>query len=204
MSQIRTASPPVPPDGHHPILALPFRYQVRDFTDGDDPLKYEYSVGKYDEDRRGMYTQTLFSHESAQARTVHMGVDIGAPVGTPVFAFKEGLLFDQKYLPTAGDYGFTMITQHVWRGAPLWALYGHLSSRSLNHLKRGDRIERGHSLGWLGDHHENGGWPPHLHFQLSLSEPKECDLPGVVMRSDRIAARRLYPDPRLILGALYE
>ncbi len=25
-----------------------------------------------------------------------------------------------------------------------------------------------------------GGWPPHLHFQLSLEEPKKCDMPGAV------------------------
>jgi len=55
----------------------------------------------------------------------------------------------------------------------------------------------------MGEKHENGGWEPHVHFQLSLIEPKVPDLPGVVRRADREQALVDYPDPRLVLGALY-
>ena len=55
----------------------------------------------------------------------------------------------------------------------------------------------------MGDEHENGGWPPHVHIQLSLSEPKEPDLPGVVTPEDRDQALLDYPDPRNILGMVY-
>ena len=55
----------------------------------------------------------------------------------------------------------------------------------------------------MGKKEENGGWPPHVHFQLSLVEPKNCDLPGVVSQKDHDIALKLFPDPRLVLGNLY-
>ena len=55
----------------------------------------------------------------------------------------------------------------------------------------------------MGAHDENGGWEPHLHFQLSYQEPETHDMPGVVAPSDRDEALQIYPDPRLVLGALY-
>ena len=57
-------------------------------------------------------------------------------------------------------------------------------------------------VGW-GITHENGGWEPHLHFQLSYQEPDTHDMPGVVEPSKRDEALEIYPDPRLVLGALY-
>ena len=58
-------------------------------------------------------------------------------------------------------------------------------------------------IAWIGDRHENGGWNPHLHFQLSLVRPEVADLPGAVSDADRAHALTLYPDPRLVLGSLY-
>uniref|UniRef100_A0A0C3SWS6 Peptidase M23 domain-containing protein n=1 Tax=Guillardia theta (strain CCMP2712) TaxID=905079 RepID=A0A0C3SWS6_GUITC len=44
----------------------------------------------------------------------------------------------------------------------------------------------------------NGGWPPHLHFQLSLQQPTTHDMPGVVAKKDHDEALRLFPDPQLV------
>ena len=55
----------------------------------------------------------------------------------------------------------------------------------------------------MGDKHENGGWEPHLHFQLSLIEPTTHDMPGVVNPKNRDAALQNYPDPRLVMGSIY-
>ena len=50
----------------------------------------------------------------------------------------------------------------------------------------------------------NGGWDPHLHFQLSLIEPITHDMPGVVNPKDREEALlKNYPDPRLVMGTIY-
>lgn len=46
-----------------------------------------------------------------------------------------------------------------------------------------------------------GGWPPHVHFQLSWEEPETHDMPGVVSNTQHASALRTYPDPRIVLGA---
>ena len=55
----------------------------------------------------------------------------------------------------------------------------------------------------VGDRHENGGWDPHLHFQLSWSDPGTHDMPGVVNPADREEALAKYPDPRMVMGPIY-
>ncbi|EOD36591.1 hypothetical protein EMIHUDRAFT_226078 [Emiliania huxleyi CCMP1516] len=49
---------------------------------------------------------------------------------------------------------------------------------------------------------ENGGWPPHVHYQLSMRRPRTHDLPGVVSFDDVTRAQDAFPDPRLVLGPL--
>ena len=93
--------------------------------------------------------------------------------------------------------------EHEFDGTKLWALYGHLSSKSLETFDIGDVVEKGDLIGWFGNKNENGGWEPHVHFQLSFEEPLNCDLPGVVKPDERELALKKYPDPRLVLGALY-
>ncbi|MCP4867600.1 MAG: peptidoglycan DD-metalloendopeptidase family protein [Proteobacteria bacterium] len=157
-----------------------------------------YSVGRYDEDRRGMYTTPLFEG----ARTLHMGIDLGAPAGTPVYACWDGIVESVTDLVADGDYGPTIVVRHDLERT-LWTLHGHLERASLELWRRGDAIARGAVVGALGDEHENGGWPPHVHFQLSFEAPVDGDIPGVVRVEERESARAKYPDPRLVLGALY-
>ena len=190
----------------HPVILLPGGYEIYDFTKGYDPsrsLSSPYGIGRYDEDRRGMYEAALFQSEEG-ARTIHMGIDIGAPVGTPVHAFYAGEIFLFGYNAAEGDYGNTLITKHILGSQqPLYALHGHLSSGSVQGKREGQRFTAGEIVAWVGDRHENGGWNPHLHFQLSLQEPETCDMPGVVTAAQREEAKRVYPDPRLVLGPLY-
>jgi murein DD-endopeptidase MepM/ murein hydrolase activator NlpD len=185
-----------------PVIALPADYEVYDFTAGYDParmLRSPYGVGRYDERRRGMYTAEIFAGQ----RDVHMGVDLAAPVGTEVRAFTDGVVHRFGYNAAPGDYGHTLITAHTVGGVALYALHGHLSARSLAGRFEGQTVRQGEVIAWLGDRHENGGWNPHLHFQLSLVRPDVADLPGVVSVADRDEALRTYPDPRLVLGPLY-
>ena len=96
-----------------------------------------------------------------------------------------------------------IITKHIVDGTRVWALYGHLDSDSVKGKEVGQKIGRGEVICWMGDKHENGGWDPHLHFQLSYIEPETHDMPGVVRPEDRSRALRDYPDPRLVLGPIY-
>tara|TARA_B100000945_G_C20290858_1_gene553217 strand:+ start:149 stop:742 length:594 start_codon:yes stop_codon:yes gene_type:complete len=186
----------------HAVVEIPEDYHVHDFTTRDwidEIIEFPFTVGRYNEVRVGMYTSELFEGK----RNVHVGLDIGAPVGTPVYAFTDGVIFDCGYLSAEGDYGHVIITKHILGGVPLWALYGHLDSKSISNKKPGDIVNSGDVLGWMGDVGENGGWPSHLHFQLSLVEPTGCDMPGVVTESELEYALSIYPDPQNIVGKLY-
>lgn len=185
-----------------PVIDLPASYEVYDFTRGYDPKRSmlsEYGIGRYNEERQGMYTTELFAGE----RNIHMGIDVAAPVGTPVRSFFEGEVYLFAYNAAPGDYGHTLITKHVLNGTEVYALYGHLSAASTRDKTVGSKVRSGDVIAWVGDKHENGGWNPHLHFQLSLTRPHVCDMPGAVAAKDREAALKIYPDPRLVLGPLY-
>jgi len=185
---------------YHPVVFLPDEYEVRDFTNGEySPSQYEFDIGRYDELRPGMYSTDLFS----DGRFLHVGIDIGAPVGTPCMAFDDGEISHFGYNPDDGDYGYVLITKHIIDGRSVWALYGHLNSKSIENKEIGQKISKGEVICWMGDKHENGGWESHLHFQLSLKEPETHDMPGVVSPDNRDQALEDYPDPRLVLGPIY-
>ncbi len=189
-------------DSHefHPVVDMPEDYTILDLSEGTwTPPKTKYSVGKYDELRPGLYSTDLFSGE----RCLHIGIDIGAPVGTACMAFADGEISHFGYNAADGDYGHVVITKHILDGVPIWALYGHLDSASIEGKSVGQKVNAGDVICWMGAHDENGGWEPHLHFQLSYQEPETHDMPGVVAPSDRDEALQIYPDPRLVLGALY-
>ena len=98
-----------------------------------------------------------------------------------------------------------IVTRHAVGDRDVWALHGHLSADSIREATLpGAAVAAGQVLGWFGNKAENGGWGPHLHFQLALEEPATHDMPGVVATSQRAAALALYPDPRAVLGDVYE
>lgn len=186
----------------HPVVHLPTGYDVYDLTgeyDENRNKNSEFGVGRYNEKRPNTYTSELFE----SARHIHMGLDLRAPVGTPVHAFYDGEIFLHGYNGADGDYGYTLITRHVIDGVPVFAMHGHLAGASIEPWRSGDRVAGGQAIAAIGDRHENGNWPHHLHFQLSFVEPKECDMPGVVTEADHEEALLTYPDPRLVLGPLY-
>ena len=73
-----------------------------------------------------------------------------------------------------------------------WVLHGHLSTESLDNLQVGDEITKGQKIAAIGNENENGGWPPHIHIQISIEQPINNDLPGVVKLSDREQALIAY------------
>ena len=186
---------------------------IRDFTRGGDneELKEgEFDIGKYNEMRLGMYETELFNDTKNTVqgftgrRIIHIGVDIGGGVGTPVRSFYDGIVYKFGYNPAKGDYGHCIVVQYKINGTDVWGLYGHLSARSVQFKFEGKAVKKGEVIGWFGDRNENGDWPPHVHFQLSFIKPTTHDLPGVVSIDDHKMAEKQFPDPRLVLGPLYE
>ena len=189
---------------YHPVIFLPEDYEVYDFSVGYNPerlLSSPFGIGKYNEHRPGMYKGDLFEENQ---RTVHIGIDIGAPVGCAVHAFANGVIFKQGYNALPWDYGATIVTKHAIDGRVIYALHGHLSKHSLSLREEGEPFDRGEIIAYLGDKTENGGWNAHLHFQLSWTAPPNADMPGVVSLRDRQQAVLEYPDPQMVLGKLYD
>jgi murein DD-endopeptidase MepM/ murein hydrolase activator NlpD len=156
-------------------------------------------VGRYDEDRVVYRHSPLFDGE-AERRSVHLGLDLFVVEGTEVrapFAATVQSLADNAGL---GDYGPTVILEHLLEELPFYTLYGHLSQDTLSGLAVGRQLAAGQAFGSIGDVHENGGWPPHLHFQLIADLLGHSgDFPGVAAPSERERYLALCPDPNLVL-----
>jgi murein DD-endopeptidase MepM/ murein hydrolase activator NlpD len=157
-------------------------------------------VGRYDEDRVLYRHSPLFDGQT-ERRSIHLGIDLfvveGIQIRSPLPATVHSLA-DNSGL---GDYGPTVILEHELDGIPFFTLYGHLSRSSLEELEEGRPLAAGSIIGAVGDVHENGGWPPHLHFQvISDLLGLTGDFPGVAAPSERQYFLDLCPDPNLILG----
>ena len=217
----------------HPVVHMPSHATVMNLTGGgfahgyviSDTVSHvcrgvgagrcrrkQWTIGRWCEHRPNMYASALFDDTSnclegfCGLRDVHMAIDLGAPVNTPVYAFWDGWIEHSGHQEALGDTGHTLITRHTLNDTTFYALIGHLTSASVGYKRLGMAFKRGELLGWVGDslHRENGGWPPHVHFQLSMRRPQTHDLPGVVAAADVELAKRTFPDPRLVLGPLYE
>lgn len=188
---------------YHPVVELPSGAKVFDFTRGsinEGMASEEFGIGRYGEDRKNVYEE-LSTHSG---RTVHMGVDLFGPAGTPVHAFTSGIVSCIADNSNIGDYGPTIIIAHELEdGAKIFALYGHLGRTCLASMKPGESVKLGQEIAKIGDESVNGGWPPHVHFQLSTQMPLVCDMPGVVAPADFAEASKIYLDPRIVLGSIY-
>jgi len=61
-------------------------------------------------------------------------------------------------------------------------------------------VSQGETLGHFGEPHENGQWPPHLHFQIVKDmRVMKGDYPGVCKFSEKEQYLRNCPNPDLIL-----
>jgi len=157
--------------------------------------------GGYGEDR-GLYTQPLFAPEGEEPRTVHLGIDVFAPADADVFTPLGGKVHSSRINDNPGDYGPTIILEHTPApGLKFHTLYGHLNRDSLKGLKPGSAFMAGERIAGLGTKRENGGWPPHLHFQIILDiGAAKGDYPGVCKRSERDHWLSICPDPAHLLG----
>ena len=120
---------------------------------------------------------------NGQARNPHSGMDIAAPVGTPVVAPIAGTVID------VGDYFFNGKTIWLDHGSGLLTMVCHLS---VVHVKVGDQLATGELLGELGATGRVTG--PHLHWSVSLNramvDPALFLAPDEGDRTDRDTATK--------------
>jgi murein DD-endopeptidase MepM/ murein hydrolase activator NlpD len=115
---------------------------------------------------------------NGQPRAPHYGVDIAAPVGTPVVATTDGvvtLAHEDMFLT-----GKTVILDH---GYGLSSVYSHLHEIT---VREGERVSQGHTIGRVGG--TGRATAPHLHWGMNLFDirldpallvpPMKTDQPG--------------------------
>lgn len=159
----------------------------------------DIGLGKYLEDRVIYRHSSLFAGE-AEPRSLHLGIDLFIAAGTPLFAPLAGIVHSFQDNTARGDYGPTIILQHELDGAIFYTLYGHLSRESITNLKVGQNFVAGQRLAEIGDKKINGGWPPHVHFEIITDMlGKKGDFFGVAPVSQWEYFSALCPDPNLIL-----
>ncbi|WP_323779180.1 aminotransferase class III-fold pyridoxal phosphate-dependent enzyme, partial [Leisingera sp.] len=161
-------------------------------------------LGYYHEPRL-VYTDPAFRNgpwKASDRRTVHLAVDAFATAGTPMFAPLHGEVFAAEYRDGHLDYGGVIILRHETpEGDSFYTLYGHLDPEFMNRLKPGDAVEKGEQFCCLGDPSLNGGWAPHVHFQLALTtEGIETDWPGVGGPDEMYFWRAVCPNPAALLN----
>jgi murein DD-endopeptidase MepM/ murein hydrolase activator NlpD len=159
-----------------------------------------YGIGGYAEHRTVYSRRSVFdAPDGGEPRRLHLGTDIWGKADTAVFAPLGGMVHSFKFNDAYGDYGATIILLHQLEGTAFYTLYGHVSLKDLA-LVEGQYINRGQEFAHFGEPHENGHWPPHLHFQIiSDLELKEGDYPGVCRLSDQEFYLKNCPDADLIL-----
>ena len=161
-------------------------------------------VGRYDE-ARAIYTTGAFARggsPTAERRTVHLGVDLSVPPGSPVRAPLDGTVNTVADNAAPKDYGPLVILRHtIPSGEEFFTLYGHLDRASLTGLAPGQAVRAGQAFAAVGAPPENGDWWPHVHVQIVLDLlGLDEDFPGVAAAGRRSLWTGLSPDPNLILG----
>lgn len=90
----------------------------------------------------------------------HKGIDLAAPLGTPIRAAGDGVV---DFAGTSNGYGNLVVLKH-WSNYS--TAYGHLS-RFASGLRRGQKVHQGDLIGYVG----STGWAtgPHLHYEFRVA-----------------------------------
>ncbi|MGY5860272.1 MAG: aminotransferase class III-fold pyridoxal phosphate-dependent enzyme [Candidatus Thorarchaeota archaeon] len=161
----------------------------------------EFGIGQYNEPRL-IYSCGQYASAGNETRTVHIAIDLLVQAGSPVYAVYDGTIHSFQDNDKPLDNGPTIIIEHKTtpEGPSFYVLYGHLSRDSLSGLEVGKRVKKGEQIATVGKYPENGGWLPHLHFQLIVDMMGLTgDFFGVAPPSQREVWLSICPDPNLIL-----
>jgi murein DD-endopeptidase MepM/ murein hydrolase activator NlpD len=97
-------------------------------------------------------------HPILQTMRAHLGVDYGAPTGTPVRSVGDGVV---EFAGTQNGFGNVVFIKHPNNQT---TVYAHLSRINVH---RGQSISQGQNVGLVGA----TGWAtgPHLHFEFRIN-----------------------------------
>ncbi len=100
----------------------------------------------------------------------HLGEDIRAPKGSPIYAAKSGKILRVARDGAIGGYGNTVVIEHDGRETA--ALYAHMDEIAPT-MVAGARVEAGQLIGKVGETNSAGGFtssPAHLHLEILVSD----------------------------------
>lgn len=103
-------------------------------------------------------------HPITKKKTLHAGIDIAVPEGTPLHSCTDGTVMIAQYSETAGNY----IVVQMESGYTV--KYMHLDSLGVH---PGDRVSKGMLIGATGNTGNSTG--PHLHLEVRTSENTPID-----------------------------
>lgn len=97
-------------------------------------------------------------HPVLGGRRAHKGIDLSAPIGTPIRATADGVVTMADW---NGGYGLYVQVDH---GAALETRYGHMSRIA---VADGQSVRKGEVIGYVGSTGRSTG--PHLHYEVRVN-----------------------------------
>ncbi|MCA9909105.1 MAG: M23 family metallopeptidase [Anaerolineae bacterium] len=108
----------------------------------------------------GNWQRPLGSYTFVQGFSAwHSGVDLAAPVGTPVYAALGGVVIFRGW--NSFGYGYLVVLAH----GPFTTVYGHLSDFN---VACGQSVSPGQVIAFSGNSGNSSG--PHLHFEIRYND----------------------------------
>jgi len=159
-----------------------------------------WAIGSYLENREGILSQ--YAQMSTDKRYFHLGIDICAPAGTPVFAPIDAVVHETGFEEGVGNYGAYVILKHSPKDSEVfYTMYGHMKKSTLP--EKGAFIQGGSVIAEIGDLHENGGWNHHTHIQVITEKGAELGyfFKGYCSEKDLAEIENLCPNPTAMLSA---
>ncbi len=115
------------------------------------PLESNRRTSRYGDRRRFIYA------DGAEARSIHNGVDLAAPTGTPIYAPGAGkVVFAEERIVT----GNSVVIEHF---PGVYGLFYHLDEIN---VELGAQVEAGTRIGTVGSTGVSTG--PHLHWEVRV------------------------------------
>lgn len=93
---------------------------------------------------------------------IHLGTDMAAPVGTPIYSVADGTVVHAG-AGIEGRSGTLVIVEAVIDGEPTWFWFGHMYSDQV-YVEVGDTVRAGQIIAGVGNSGRSTG--PHLHFEV--------------------------------------
>jgi 4-aminobutyrate aminotransferase-like enzyme/Ser/Thr protein kinase RdoA (MazF antagonist) len=163
----------------------------------------DLGIGPWGEDRP-VYSSAAFESVFApgKRRSLHLGLDLFAPAGTAVRTPLAGEVVDLFATDLPLDYGHAVLLRHEPEaGMVFHSLWGHLSARTVQERRIGERLPAGAVVGWMGVPAENGNCQPHVHIQLITYQPvRAADVIGAGEAEYRDVWTELFPSPVRFAG----